>query len=90
MVSQVSRTSSSAWLRPQIITPLISRHISYTNYDILERCGLNVDQYQHFQAWMLIWAAIMHLVIAVFNGCDYTRFITDQTCTTFGLYVGVV
>ncbi|KAH7106762.1 anion exchange family protein [Auriculariales sp. MPI-PUGE-AT-0066] len=63
---------------------------NFTNFDILERCGLSIDQYQQFQAWMLLWAAIMHILIAVFNGCDYTRFITEMTSTTFGLYVGVI
>lgn len=28
--------------------------------------------------------------MAIFNFCDYTRFITDMTPETFGLYVGVI
>jgi len=32
----------------------------------------------------------MHWIVAVFNMCDYSRFVTDMTGTTFGLYVGVV
>lgn len=28
--------------------------------------------------------------MAIFNFCDYTRFITDMTSETFGLYVGVI
>lgn len=33
------------------------------------------------------WAAIMHFLIAIFNISDFTRFITDMTGETFGLYV---
>lgn len=36
------------------------------------------------------WAAIFHILAAVFNMCDYTRFITDMTSTTFGGYVGII
>lgn len=68
------------------VTGLINL-FNYTNYDIVTRYGVN---YLQFQAWMLIWAAIFHIVGAVFNLCDFTRFITDMTSTTFGLYVGVI
>lgn len=36
------------------------------------------------------WAAIFHFFVAVFNICDYTRFITDMTSTAFGGYVGII
>ena len=32
----------------------------------------------------------MHWWSAIFNICDYTRFITDMTAEAFGLYVGVI
>lgn len=31
------------------------------------------------------WSAITHWLVAIFNICDYTRFITDMTSETFGL-----
>ncbi|KZV93780.1 hypothetical protein EXIGLDRAFT_612554 [Exidia glandulosa HHB12029] len=69
------------------VTGLINL-FNYTNYDIVTRYE-GVD-YLQFQAWMLIWAAIFHILGAIFNFCDFTRFITDMTSTTFGLYVGVI
>ncbi|GAA5955163.1 hypothetical protein JCM8115_001870 [Rhodotorula mucilaginosa] len=68
------------------VTGLINL-FNYTTYDILD--SYDVD-YLQFQAWALIWAAIMHWIIAVFNVCDYTRFVTDMTSESFGLYVGVI
>lgn len=29
-------------------------------------------------------------MVAIFNVCDYTRFITDCTSETFGFYVGII
>lgn len=33
----------------------------------------------------LIWSAISHWIVAIFNISDYSRFITDCTSETFGL-----
>ncbi|KAI8457845.1 HCO3 transporter family-domain-containing protein, partial [Phakopsora pachyrhizi] len=69
------------------VTGLINL-FNYTNYDIATRDnGVN---YLQFQAWVLIWAALFHFLMAIFNLCDFTRFITDMTSETFGLYVGVI
>jgi len=69
------------------VTGLINL-FNYTDYTIVvEHWGID---YLQFQAWMLIWAAIFHWLFAVFNICDYTRFITDMTSETFGFYVGIV
>ncbi|KAG0148249.1 hypothetical protein CROQUDRAFT_75730 [Cronartium quercuum f. sp. fusiforme G11] len=69
------------------VTGLINL-FNYTDYDIVVKdYGVN---YLQFQAWMLIWAAIFHFLMAIFNLCDYTRFITDMTSETFGLYVGII
>ncbi|GAA5882857.1 hypothetical protein JCM16303_002497 [Sporobolomyces ruberrimus] len=68
------------------VTGLINL-FNYTTFDILK--GYNVD-YLQFQAWVLIWSAITHWITAVLNISDYTRFITDMTSETFGLYVGVI
>ena len=65
--------------------------MNYTIYDIfVGRHGLDRLDYLRLQSWTLIWAAGFHFLVSVFNICDYTRFITDMTSTTFGLYVGVV
>ncbi|GAA5840606.1 hypothetical protein JCM3766R1_000709 [Sporobolomyces carnicolor] len=68
------------------VTGLINL-FNYTTFDILR--NYNVD-YLQFQAWVLIWSAITHWITAVLNISDYTRFITDMTSETFGLYVGVI
>ncbi|KAK4046404.1 hypothetical protein OIO90_006575 [Microbotryomycetes sp. JL221] len=68
------------------VTGLINL-FNYTTYDIIEPYGVD---YLQFMAWTLIWSAIMHWFIAIFNICDYTRFITDMTSETFGFYVGVI
>ncbi|SGY31148.1 BQ5605_C002g01213 [Microbotryum silenes-dioicae] len=70
------------------VTGLINL-FNYTTYDILERQP-DAPNFLQFQAWALIWSAITHWIIAVFNISDYTRFITDMTSETFGLYVGVI
>lgn len=54
---------------------------NYTTFDILRDYDVN---YIQFQAWVLIWSAISHWLIAIFNICDYTRFVTDMTSETFG------
>jgi hypothetical protein len=50
--------------------------------------GLSQMDYLRVQAWSLIWAAGFHFIVAAFNICDFTRFITDMTSETFGFYVG--
>ncbi|PWN49316.1 hypothetical protein IE53DRAFT_388489 [Violaceomyces palustris] len=72
------------------VTGLINL-VNYTQYDIfVNRYGFDNLSYLRVQAWSLIWSAAFHFVIAIFNICDYTRFITDITTQTFGFYVGVV
>ncbi|WFC97689.1 hypothetical protein MYAM1_000408 [Malassezia yamatoensis] len=65
--------------------------VNYTVYDIAHNdYGMNREEYLRVQCWMMIWAAGFHFLIAIFNICDYTRFITEMICDTFGLYVGVI
>lgn len=68
------------------ITGLINLFV-YTTYDIVQNSGID---YLQFQAWVMIWSGITHFLVAIFNVSDYTRFITDMTGETFGLYVGVI
>lgn len=65
--------------------------MNYTVYDIFNgKHGLDRHAYLRVQCWSLIWAAGFHFLIAILNVCDFTRFITDMTSDTFGLYVGVI
>ncbi|KAI7512686.1 hypothetical protein KC347_g2224 [Hortaea werneckii] len=70
------------------ITGLISL-FNYTIYDIAEAQGI-VDLYPQFLAWCAIWAAITHWTTAIFNWCDYMRYITDFSSQSFGMYVGII
>lgn len=69
------------------ITGLISL-FNYTIYDIIEM--YNVDLYPRFMCWTAIWAAIFHWLVAVWNLCDYMRYVTDFSSEAFGLYVGII
>ncbi|WPG99464.1 putative transporter [Acrodontium crateriforme] len=70
------------------ITGLISL-FNYTIYDIAKAQGI-VDLYPQFIAWVSIWAAITHWMTSIFNWCDYMRYITDFSSTSFGMYVGII
>lgn len=65
--------------------------MNYTVYDIAHNhYDLNRQEYLRLQCWMLIWGSGFHFLAAIFNLCDYTRFVTDMISDTFGLYVGVI
>lgn len=70
------------------ITGLISL-FNYTIYDIAVAQGIEA-LYPQFIAWVSIWAAITHWAAAVFNWCDYMRYITDFSSQSFGMYVGII
>ena len=59
----------------------------YTTYDIVKR--YDVD-FLGFMAWVGIWAALMHFAIAIFNWCDYMKYVTNFSSTAFGMYVGII
>lgn len=72
------------------VTGLINL-VNYTQYNIfVGYYGFDQLSYLRIQAWSLIWAAGFHFIVAIFNVCDFTRFITDMTSETFGFYVGVI
>ncbi|KAF6767125.1 Bicarbonate transporter, C-terminal [Kalmanozyma brasiliensis GHG001] len=72
------------------VTGLINL-VNYTQYNIfVGYYGFDRLDYLRIQAWSLIWAAGFHFVVAIFNVCDFTRFITDMTSETFGFYVGII
>lgn len=61
--------------------------LMYRTYDIVVPYGVD---YLQFQAWVGIWAAIMHWAIGIFNWSDYMKYVTDFSSTTFGVYVGII
>ncbi|KIW08388.1 uncharacterized protein PV09_01301 [Verruconis gallopava] len=69
------------------ITGLISL-FNYTIYDIIKLHDVSI--YPAFMVWVGIWTAITHWITAVFNWCDYMRYVTDYSSNTFALYVGTV
>lgn len=69
------------------VTGLISL-FNFTIYDILKIYDISI--YPQFMAWTGIWAAIFHWIVAVFNTCDYMRYVTDFSSESFGMYVGII
>ncbi|KAM0242831.1 hypothetical protein ACHAP5_007165 [Fusarium lateritium] len=54
------------------VTGLISL-FNFTIYDIISRYDVSI--YPQFMAWTRIWAAIFHWIAAIFNTCDYMRYV---------------
>ncbi|KAI1870875.1 hypothetical protein JX265_005915 [Neoarthrinium moseri] len=69
------------------ITGLISL-FNYTIYDIIAIYDVSI--YPRFMAWTGIWGAIFHWLMAIFNACDYMRYVTDFSSESFGMYVGII
>jgi MFS superfamily sulfate permease-like transporter len=69
------------------VTGLISL-FNYTIYDIIKIYDVSI--YPQFMAWTGIWAAIFHWLVAIFNFCDYMRYVTDFSSEAFGMYVGII
>lgn len=69
------------------VTGLISL-FNYTIYDIVR--DYDVTLYPAVMVWVGIWSGITHWIVSIFNWCDYMRYVTDFSSTTFGLYVGTI
>ncbi|RGP81073.1 hco3- transporter family [Fusarium longipes] len=69
------------------VTGLISL-FNFTIYDIISMYDVSI--YPQFMAWTGIWAAIFHWLVAIFNTCDYMRYVTDFSSESFGMYVGII
>ncbi|RGP71900.1 hco3- transporter family [Fusarium sporotrichioides] len=69
------------------VTGLISL-FNFTIYDIISIYDVSI--YPQFMAWTGIWAAIFHWLVAIFNTCDYMRYVTDFSSEAFGMYVGII
>jgi hypothetical protein len=60
-----------------------------TIYDIMERQD-NPPVYLHFIGWVYLWGAILMVLSAVFNWCNFLKYVTLFSCDTFGFYVSWV
>lgn len=69
------------------VTGLISL-FNFTIYDIVSIYDVSI--YPRFMAWTGIWAAVFHWLVALLNGCDYMRYVTDFSSESFGMYVGII
>jgi hypothetical protein len=69
------------------ITGLISL-FNYTIFDIIQI--YDVSLYPQVMVWVGIWAAIFHWLVAIFNLCDYMRYVTDFSSESFGAYVSII
>jgi len=43
-----------------------------------------------FYCWIQIWAAIMHMVLAVVNACELIHLVTRYSCETFGMLIATI
>ncbi|CAG5137415.1 uncharacterized protein ALTATR162_LOCUS96 [Alternaria atra] len=69
------------------VTGLIAL-FNYTIYDIIIQYDPSI--YPAFTAWVGIWAAIFHWIVAFGNFSDYMAYVTDFSSETFGMYVGII
>jgi hypothetical protein len=69
------------------VTGLIAL-FNYTIYDIIQMHDPTI--YPAFTAWVGIWAAIFHWIVAFGNFSDYMAYVTDFSSETFGMYVGII
>lgn len=56
-------------------------------YGMAKSWGIN---FLPFYAWAQIWAAIMHIFLAVFNFCDLISWITRFSCEIFGVLIAII
>lgn len=69
------------------VTGLIAL-FNYTIYDIVIMYDPSI--YPAFTAYVGIWAAIFHWVVAFGNFSDYMTYVTDFLSETFRMYVGII
>lgn len=69
------------------ITGLISL-FNYTIFDIIKLYKPAI--YPEFMCWTGIWGTTFHRIFAIFNLCDYMRYVTDFSSESFAAYVGII
>lgn len=57
---------------------------------IYNLCNSMDIAFMPFYCWTQIWAAIMHMIIAVVNLCDLVQVVTRYSCETFGMLIAVI
>ena len=87
MAAIIFSTLSSQPLTVVGITGLISL-FNYTIYDIV--AIYDAALYPRVMVWVGIWAAIFHWLVAIWNLCDYMRYVTDFSSESFGAYVSII
>uniref|UniRef100_A0A7S2UTK4 Bicarbonate transporter-like transmembrane domain-containing protein n=1 Tax=Fibrocapsa japonica TaxID=94617 RepID=A0A7S2UTK4_9STRA len=60
---------------------------SITVFGMAKGLGIN---FMAFYGWTQIWAAIMHVVLAMTNACDLISWVTRFSCETFGVLIAVI
>lgn len=60
---------------------------TYTIFDIITKKGVN---FFAFMCWVDIWAFIMHILIALFNGVRLMRFVTQFSADIFGCFINII
>ncbi|ODQ50900.1 anion exchange family protein [Saitoella complicata NRRL Y-17804] len=60
---------------------------NYTVYDIITPHGI---PFFPFMAWICIWSAIMHWILAITNACNGLKYVTRFSCDIFGFYVALI
>jgi boron transporter len=56
-------------------------------YGMAKTLGVN---FLPFYAWSQIWAALMHMVLAAINACDFIAYVTRFSCETFGVLIALI
>jgi len=57
-----------------------------TIFNIIDGLETGPD-YLQFIGWVYLWAAILHWVFALWQGCRFLKYVTRFSCDTFGFYV---
>jgi hypothetical protein len=56
-------------------------------YQLSESFGV---KFLPFFAWSQLWAALFHILLAVFNACDLVYVVTQFSCETFGILIALI
>jgi len=56
-------------------------------FNVTQQLGI---KFLPFYAWTQIWAALMHVVLAMTNMCDLIAWVTRYSCETFGCLIATI
>ncbi|OZJ05700.1 hypothetical protein BZG36_01456 [Bifiguratus adelaidae] len=60
---------------------------SATVYEVAQALHL---EFLPFMGWSMIWAALFHFIIAIFNVCNTLKYVTRFSCEIFGCLIAVI